>query len=659
MTWYAATRIAYESVIEAFPQVLLQTYIFIKQKITRTAASYQVNQCARPAPRPARRAPARRAARRARVARARSDRRDEQRPPRRPRRLRGTRAAAFAAAACAGALLVSLLTSTFQLATKVLIGSVRARMNPIRYLISLGGGLPVQELAGESVTVIELAFLPSGSPLDVLCQALEQNKSMHTLRAPSPIGELVTGSGKTWDLGGMTVRDVFARSAVVRIPISMLRRVKLPAAVQINGVPLPVQDLSGSAVRLVRKRLGPVHAASVGEMLEPSTSVKSLDLSKNKGTLGKNPLGGVGVEVLLEVLGGHGTLETLKLDQCDVGDPGAALLAKMVRSNAVLHELSLARNHLRHRGASALGDAVAAEGCGLRTLTLGREPLELNTLKGASSGQPSAALNKPTDLDAIVAAKLLAPNKTTSQLYIHDSQMSSGGYKLLARLLRTNDSLREMHVPADESARSLDVLADAFTGDSPFETLYCGGRELDVRSLRKGQAATVPSRSVTGLAARVAATNGSLRSLSFSELDTDALAAAVPYVTSMRITSLSLAHCGLPDRDGAMPALLSIVRGAVSLQQLDIGETTSSTRMRSARSAPRSWTCRRCASSRRWRRTARGSSPSSSGCTRCARALLGSTSRRRSSPPGSPRWPSSAPSACSAGAPAARARPTG
>jgi len=129
--WYSGTRIAYESFFEAFPQVALQTYIFIKFALVTHEEEYPINPYV---------------------------------------------------------LGLSLVTSSVQLGTHVGLGSWRAGMFPWTYMFRLGQGVPLDELAANTIETLHLPVMPTGAVLTATISALKDNSSVQTIMLPRPAG---------------------------------------------------------------------------------------------------------------------------------------------------------------------------------------------------------------------------------------------------------------------------------------------------------------------------------------------------------------------------------------------------------------------------------------------------------------------------------------
>ncbi|XP_056451075.1 NACHT, LRR and PYD domains-containing protein 12-like isoform X1 [Gadus chalcogrammus] len=206
-----------------------------------------------------------------------------------------------------------------------------------------------------------------------------------------------------------------------------------------------------------------------------SSSLRELDLSFND-------LQDSGVKLLSAGLGSpHCTLETLRLNCCELSEECCDALASGLSSNSSLRELDLSNNDLQNLGVKLLSAALGSPHCTLETLRLNRCHLSeiccedlASVLSSNSSSLRELDLSTNDLQDSgvmLLSAGLGSPHCTLETLRLNGCHLSEICCEDLASVLSSNSSrLRELDLSTNDLQDSGVMLLSAGLG-SPHCTL--------------------------------------------------------------------------------------------------------------------------------------------------------------------------------------------
>ena len=163
----------------------------------------------------------------------------------------------------------------------------------------------------------------------------------------------------------------------------------------------------------------------------------------------------------------------LDLSTNQITSAGVLILAKVLRENATLKEVSLANNHVCDEGIRFLAESLAYHNSTLTTLGLGS--------------------NDITDAGAEYLAQILAVNQTLHILTLQQNQIGNHGMALMMKALaRSNRSLTTLNVSSNEliTDECVESVITMLNGNRVLRELYLTKCGLSSASVKKMQQTT-------------------------------------------------------------------------------------------------------------------------------------------------------------------------
>jgi len=212
-------------------------------------------------------------------------------------------------------------------------------------------------------------------------------------------------------------------------------------------------------------RLGKRLIELLKPLLESSTTISEFDLSYNN-------LSDEGIEILCEsiLINQHSAIKILRLKGNDIGDRGAAALAKLLKNNAQLEELELYDNQITALGFGQLVFALQFNHS-LKKLELVKnkisdqhaeevkESIRLGLQNNKFLKELRLSYNAISDRFINFLSDGLKQNSALQVLSLFDNKITADGIKTLANALTNNNALQDlklgMNTIGDKGAEAL------------------------------------------------------------------------------------------------------------------------------------------------------------------------------------------------------------
>lgn len=136
------------------------------------------------------------------------------------------------------------------------------------------------------------------------------------------------------------------------------------------------------------------------------------------------------------------TITSLDLSENALGNQGAVVASRLLKSNATLLELDLSKNQIIDAGAHVLAEGLKSN-VALKKLVI-NGPIPIEEFRDKKTKIMNLSQSNYKDADAVIIASLLTDNKTITQLDLSGNQIGDVGARILSERLQKNSTLSEL-----------------------------------------------------------------------------------------------------------------------------------------------------------------------------------------------------------------------
>ena len=319
-----------------------------------------------------------------------------------------------------------------------------------------------------------------------------------------------------------------------------------------------LKDVRISTLHILNDNITEKGAITLAKLLKGNMTLQQL-------TVRGNSIGEGGATALAEMLKENRTLQQLDVSHNSIGEGGVTALAEMLKENGTLQQLNVSVNSIGDEGATALAEMLK-ENMALQQLDVG----------GNSIGKGGAT----------ALAEMLKENRTLQQVDICHNSIGKGGATALAEMLKENGTLQQLTVSGNSIGEGgASALAEMLKENSTLQQLNVSNNYIDDRGatalaemLKKNE--TLQQLNVSGNSigdggatalAEMLKENGTLQQLDVSGNsigDGGATALAEMLKENRMLQQLDVS--GNSIGDGGATALAEMLKENGTLQQLDV-----------------------------------------------------------------------------------------